>query len=106
MSDAPVSRLPRARLAYLLGKGRAIYKKNMLVKQARYLKSACLTEKIALPKQFYLSIERLLSPLPIQRAQFSTGYKSNGNKGNLPIDISQVGSRCPLFPDRIGIWKC
>lgn len=88
MSDAPVSRLPRARLAYLLGKGRAIYKKNMLVKQARYLKSACLTEKIALPKQFYLSIERLLSPLPIQRAQFSTGYKSNGNRGNLPIDIS------------------
>ena len=49
MSDAPPSRLPRARLAHLLGKGRAIYKKNILVKQARYLKSVWLTEIIALP---------------------------------------------------------
>ena len=49
MSDAPPSRLPRTRLAHLLGKGWAIYEKNMLVKQARYLKSACLTEIIALP---------------------------------------------------------
>ena len=28
----------------------------------------------------------------------------NGN-GNLAVDILQVGSFCPLFPDLIGIWN-